>query len=144
MPIDETDLLLKGQQLAIEQLTKKSSTEIKHERKLQMVDFLEINNICTELNHIENNPGSYFYYQIGLSSRAYKDDIEKNQARKVTKYALLGLLAEKQKINQHTFSSTELSIIFSALTQHIETRAKPFQEEVINLRKIIMNLILNS
>jgi GH25 family lysozyme M1 (1,4-beta-N-acetylmuramidase) len=140
----DNDILEKGQQTIISQLTKKSSTEIKYERKLQMVDFIEINNICYALTFIEDKPYAYFYNQIGLSSRAYKDDSEKNQARKVTKYALLGLLAEKRKINQHTFSSTELSIIFSALTQHIETRAKPFQEEVINLRKIIMNLILNS
>jgi hypothetical protein len=138
------DILEKGQQTIISQLTQKSSTEIKRERKLQMVDFLEIDSICFVLSCTEDKPYSDFYNQIGLSSRAFKDDIEKNQARKVTKYALLGLLAEKQKANQHTFSSTELSIIFSALTQHIETRAKPFQEEVINLRKIIMNLILNS
>jgi hypothetical protein len=138
------DILEKGQQTTISQLTQKSSTEIKRERKLQMVDFIEINNICCSLSYIEDKPYSDFYNQIGLSSRAYKDDSEKNQARKVTKYALLGLLAEKQKANQHNFNSHELGIIFAALNTHIETRAELYKQDVRDIQKIIMNLILNS
>jgi hypothetical protein len=122
----------------VKDLLKKNSLDIKRERKIETVDFEEINKIIFNLEE----PGEYgnAYKKIGLSPRAFNDDKNKGKARLVTKFALLGLLAQQQ--NHHEFTFDELAIIFAALIHHCETRAPQFRKEVKEIQKTIANLML--
>ncbi len=127
------------------ELLKKSSLEIKRERHIETVPINEIYEIFYKFHSDDPNSEisiGEIYKQIGLSPRSFKDDQAKGQARKVTKYALLGLLAE-QKPELRTFTHTELGIIFSALTHHIQTRAEPYRAEVKEIQRAVMQLMLD-
>ncbi len=128
-------------------LLKKNSLDVKRERKIETVPIEEIYNVITQFHSPDPNSEisiSEIYKQIGLSHRAFRDDQNKGKARLVTKYALLGLLFEKNKETSHEFTSHELGIIFSSLTHYIQTRSEPFQQEVKDIRKIVMNLIMET
>ena len=103
-----------------ESLLKKSSLDLKKERKIETVDIKEIYNILYKFNKNDNPDFSMeeIYSQIGLSPRSYRHDKQKGHSRKITKYALLGLLNEQQESQQekiHKFTFDELVLIFSAL-----------------------------
>jgi hypothetical protein len=119
----------------------KSSLEVKRPRgKSETVNIEEIEEILFQFK--DEIYWGNIYSKIGLSPRAYKDDKERGQARKVTKYALLGLLSEQQSKNQHNFTYNELAILFSAITHHIPTRAPPYRQETKDLQIVIGNMMM--
>lgn len=114
-------------------LLQQTSAEIKQQRRGEMVKFTEIEELIPH-----NTTGRELYQQIGLSARTFNEDLARGECKKVTKYAIIGLLAQKN----HHLTVDELSIIFSALTTHIQTRAPQYREEVKQIQKTIMNMIV--
>ncbi len=123
----------------LEELLNKNSLDVKRDRKIQTIDTNEIYEIIISQFSI---PPQEVYKLIGLTPRKWTEDQKRGKTSLTTKFAILGLLS--QRLNQRSFSSHELSIIFSALTHHIQTRAEPFQQEVKDIRKIVMNLIMET
>jgi hypothetical protein len=130
------DILEKGQQTTISQLTQKSSLDIKRERHIETVPFTKIEKLIPD-----NTTGREIYSQIGLGAKSFNDDMAKGKARKVTFYAILGLLSEHRET--HTFSYDELCIILGALIHHTKSRSEPFKQEIADIQKIIMRLMLD-
>lgn len=125
----------------ISSLLAKTSLDLKKERNLEYVDFEEIHGIILGLLNISS--GGDAYKQIGLTPQTFNKDKAKGKARKVTKFALLGLLSQQsQSKDLHQFTPDELSLIFCALLHYTQTRSEKYKQEVIDLRNVVSNLFL--
>lgn len=128
----------RNQQEAIPQATqeilRETSEQIKKQRDETFVAWQEIENI------LQNQDGLTLYKELGLSSSNFYENKRNNKARLVTKYALLGLLAEKTQ-STYQFSHQELALIFTSLL-FFQTSATPeILEQINKLQTVLAKLM---
>jgi len=124
------------------EILSQTSTEIQAEkaikRETQTTKWEEIETLLQNFPP-EKDPIEYFK-EIGLSPSSYYDAKRNGKARKVTKYALMGLLAEQRQEVPQSFTFDQLALFFTALLLYPEPSpliAKQIHESQILLSKLI-------
>jgi len=102
---------------AASEILSQTSTEIQAEktikRETQTIKWEEIETLLQNFPP-EKDPIEYFK-EIGLSPSSYYDAKRNGKARKVTKYALMGLQAEQRQETPQVFTFNQLLLLFTAL-----------------------------